>query len=326
MKRYELNEVLERVSYAVVGVFDIHELQERVVDLCQEIFDVEACSLFLADERCEKLTMVAARGYSAQFLGRSAPLLPSDQVIEHPTKPEDKLGVTGWIASTGRSFISSTPEEHRAHPHWTGKYDIQQFGPEKRVHNFYGVPLKVSEKDIIGVLKVEGRRVGGKYRPFSEADTNLIEILTAYIALAISDAWRVEEIQRQRQQLETITDALHKVVASLSEELPMQHLLDGIVATTAEVLSAEACVLFLVDPADPTRLIETAGKGYVEQLIGKAEYRLIPPEKMIERPERREDRVGLTAWIAITGQPFLARDNDELRKHAHWRGQYDREH
>jgi GAF domain-containing protein/anti-sigma regulatory factor (Ser/Thr protein kinase) len=326
MKRYDLAEVLERVSYAVFGVFDIQELQERVVDLCQDIFDAEACSLFLVDERCEELIMVAARGYSAQFLGRSAPLVRSDQVVEHPSKPEDKLGITGWIASTGHSFMSNTPEEHRVHPHWTGKYDIQQFGPNKRVHNFYGVPLKVAENDIIGVLKVEGKREGGKYRSFSETDTNLFNILSAYITLAISGAWRVEEIRRQREQLQTTTDALHKVVASLSEELPMQYLLDEIVATTAEVLSAEACVLFLVDPADSSRLIETAGKGYAEHLIGKAEYKLVPKRKLVEQPERYEDRVGLTAWIAITGQPFLARDNDELRKHPHWRGQYDKEH
>jgi signal transduction histidine kinase len=326
MKRYDLAEVLEGVSHAVVGVFDIQELQERVVDLCQDIFEAEACSLFLVDEKCEKLIMVAARGYSAQFLGRSAQLVTSDQVIKYPTEPEEKLGITGWIASTGHSFMSNTAEEHRSHPHWTGKYDIQQFGPNKRVHNFYGVPLKVTENDIIGVLKVEGKRESGKYCPFSESDTNLFDILTAYIALAISDAWRVEEIQRQRGQLQTITDALHKVVASLSEELPMQYLLDEIVATTAEVLSAEACVLFLVDPADSSRLIETAGRGYVEQLIGKAEYKLVPKKELVERPESYEDRVGLTAWIAITGQPFLARDNDELRNHPHWRGQYDKEH
>ncbi len=326
MNLRNLGQVLERVSSTVVGVFDIRKLQERVVDLCQEIFDAEACSLFLLDEKHEKLVMAAARGYSAQFLGRSAPLVQRDQVVEYPIKPEEKLGITGWIASTGRPFMSNTPEDHRAHPHWTGKYDIQQFGAEKRVHNFYGVPLKVAGDHTIGVLKVEGKREDGKYRPFTEADANLFDILAAYIAVAISDAWRMEEIQRQREQLQTITGALHKVIASLSEELPMQYLLDEIVATTAEVLSAEACVLFLLDPSDPGRLIETAGKGYVEQLIGKAEYRLVPLDEMIERPERYEDRLGLTAWIAITGRPFLARDNDELRKHPHWRGQYDREH
>jgi len=136
MEYYNLNEVLARVSYTVIGVFDIQELQERVVTLCQEIFDAEACSLFLVDEKREKLIMTAARGYSDQFLGRAAPFVRPDQVIEHPTELEEKLGVTGWIASTGRPFMSNTPDEHRNHPHWTGKYDIQQFGPEKRVHNF----------------------------------------------------------------------------------------------------------------------------------------------------------------------------------------------
>jgi signal transduction histidine kinase len=93
-----------------------------------------------------------------------------------------------------------------------------------------------------------------------------------------------------------------------------------------EIFNAEATVVYLVHPTDASRLIETAGKGYAEQLIGKAEYGLVPRESLVERPERYEDRVGLTAWIAITGQSFLARDNEELREHPHWRGQYDTEH
>ena len=173
---------------------------------------------------------------------------------------------------------------------------------------------------------MEGKRENGAYRPFTETDAHLFDILASHIALAISDARRVEDIRRQREQLETITSALHKVVAFLSEELPMQYLLDEIVATTAEVLSAEACVLFLVEPANPSRLTETAGKGYVAHLIGKAEYDLVPLEVLISEPTRKDDPVGLRAWIAITGQPFLARNNEELRAHPHWRGRYDPDH
>jgi signal transduction histidine kinase len=326
MSQFKLGDILGKVRHAVVGVFDLEELQEHVVDLCMEIFGAEACSLFLRDEKRDELVMVSARGYSARFLRRPAPLVPRSKVIECPVENCDKLGITGWIASTGRPFMSNTPEEHRAHPHWTGQYDIQQFGPDKRVHNFYGVPLAATEDDVLGVLKVEGKRENGEYQPFTETDANLFDILASHIALAISDARRVEDIHHQREQLKTITNALHKVVASLSEELPMQYLLNEIVATTAEVLSAEACVLFLIDAANPNRLTETAGKGYVAHLIGKAEYDLISPTELVAEPQCQEDRVGLTAWIAITGRPFLARNNEELRAHPHWRGRYDPEH
>ena len=188
MAHDDLQRAIQRVSQAVVGVFDVQILLERVVDACQEIFEAEACSLFVVNLGRDALTMIAARGYSAQFIGRPAPLRHRDHVIEHPTRSEDKLGITGWIASTGRPFVSNTPSDHRAHPHWTGKYDIQQFGPEKKVHNFFGIPLKITEDDVIGVLKVEGKRREGEYIPFSETDADLFDILAAHIAVAMADA------------------------------------------------------------------------------------------------------------------------------------------
>ncbi len=325
VKQHDIAAVLEKVSRAVVGVFSVAELQERVVDLCQDIFHAESCSIFLFDQDGRNLRMRAARGYARKFLDR-APLLESPKpVVKHPATDQEKLGMTTWIALTGQSFRSNTAEEHRNHPHWRGVFDIEQFGPDKIVHNFYGVPLKIADEGVIGVLKVEGKKEDGEHSPFTDADANLLDMLATYIAIAVADARRVEKIERQSEQLAIITRALQHVVGALSEEKPMQALLDEIIATTAEVLNAEACVLFLREEGSDI-LIERAGEGYVEHLIGKAEYQLISRSELMEVPQKPEDRLGLTAWIAITGEPFLARNNQELRAHPHWRGHYDADH
>jgi len=324
MTYQEVTGVLEKISKAMVGVFSITELQKRILDLCQDIFEAEACSLFLFDEGHEDLRMVLARGYSSQFINYPEPIFKSSQpIVKNPTQNE-KVGVTGWIAATGQPFMANSFDELRKHPHWRGVHDKEQLENGKKVFNFYGVPLKVADQGTIGVLKVENKRRKGKYQPFTD-DVHIFDILATHIAIAIANARSIEEIKRQQTQLQTITNALQQVVSSLSEELPMQHLLEEIVETTAKVLSAEACVLFLKDEGRDV-LVERAGVGYVAQLIGKAEYHLIPREVLIDRPTQPEDRVGLTAWIAITGQPFLARNNDDLREHAHWRGRYDSEH
>jgi signal transduction histidine kinase len=325
MAFYELSDVVAQIRRALVDVFSVSELQNRVVELSQRIFDAEACSLFLMDEDRKQMHMTAALGYAERFLGHSAPFVPRHQVVKNPTSDDQKLGLTGWIASSGQPVMANSIKELKSHPHWRGVYDIAQFGPDKSVHNFYGVPLKVAEDEVVGVLKVEGKQVDGKFQPFTQDDAHIFDILAAHIAIAIANAWHLEKIQQQRAQLQTITNALHKVVAVLSEESSMQILLNEIISTTAEILSAEACVLFLKDDRRNV-LVERAGTGYVEHLIGKAEYRLIPREDLVEQPEKHDDRVGLTAWIAITGQPFLARNNRELRAHPHWRGQYDDEH
>lgn len=324
MNNQEVTGVLEKISKAMVGVFSISELQKRILDLCQDIFEAEACSLFLFDDDQEDLRMVSARGYSSQFINYPEPIFNSSQpIVKTPTQNE-KVGVTGWIAATGQPFMANSFDELRKHPHWRGVHDKEQLENGKKVFNFYGVPLKVADQGTIGVLKVENTRRKGKYQPLTD-DVHIFDILATHIAIAIANARSIEEIKRQQTQLQTITNALQQVVSSLSEELPMQHLLEEIVETTANVLSAEACVLFLKDEGRDV-LVERAGVGYVAQLIGKAEYHLIPREDLIDHPTQPEDRVGLTAWIAITGQPFLARNNDDLREHAHWRGRYDSEH
>ena len=325
MTSHEVTGVFEKISKAMVGIFSITELQKRILDLCQDIFEAEACSLFLFDEGHEELHIVLARGYTAQFIDYPEPIFKSSQLfLENPTQNE-KVGVTGWIAATGQPFMANSFEELRKHPHWRGVHDKEQLENGKKVFNFYGVPLKVAGHGTIGVLKVENKRREGKYQPFTEDDAHIFDILATHVAIAIANARSVEEIERQQTQLQTITNALQQVVSSLSEELPMQHLLEEIVDTTAKVLSAEACVLFLKDEGRDV-LVERAGVGYVAHLIGKAEYQLIPREDLIEHPAKPEDRVGLTAWIAITGQPFLARNNDDLRAHPHWRGRFDPEH
>ncbi|HEY73105.1 MAG: hypothetical protein B6I35_07235 [Anaerolineaceae bacterium 4572_32.2] len=324
MTSYSISQVLGKISKAVVGVFSISDLQERVVDLCQDIFEARDCSLFLFDENRQELRLVAARGYSAKFLDYPDPIFESHQQVVEKPADDEKVGITGWIAATGRSFMSNSFKELKEHPHWRGVFDEDRLG-SKGVHSFYGVPLKVADDEIIGVLKIENKRVEGRGQPFTDDDAHIFDILAAYIATTIANARRVGEIKRQSKQLQTITDALQQVVSSLSEELPMQHLLDEIVETTATVLGAEACVLFLKDDQRDV-LVERAGVGYVAQLIGKAEYALIPREELAEKPATDDEKVGLTAWIAITGNPFLARNNAELQKHPHWRGKYDPEH
>ena len=130
MACYEFSEVLKKISCAVVGVFDIFDLQNRVLKLCEDIFDAEACSLFLFDENNEWLRMVAALGYSAKFMNYPPIFKASEQIVEKPTTDEEKIGMTAWIASTGKPFMSNSTAEHKAHPHYRGVFDEKQFGPD----------------------------------------------------------------------------------------------------------------------------------------------------------------------------------------------------
>jgi len=325
MASHKLNDVLVMVRNAVAGVFDIVQLQFNVLEVCERVFDTEGCSIFLMDENTRLMRMTASRGYATKSRGRH-PLVELPTTVEDlPKSEEQKLGLKGWIAATGQSLQFNTPEQLRAHPHWRAIYDEGYFGRKDSIHNLYGVPLRVSSDEVIGVLAIEGKQAAGRYVPFTDDDADFIAILAAHIAAAIQAIRHVGHIERQQVQLRKITAALHKVIAAISKDRPMQYLLDEIIKTTADVLSAEACVLFLQEEGTQM-LVERAGEGYVKQLIGTARYKLVPPNEFRDNPETNSERVGLTAWIAMTGRPFLAKNNEELRAHPHWRGQYDTEH
>ncbi len=318
-----LKGILDKITESIVGVFDTEELQERIVDLCMEIYDAEAASIFLCDEDGRNLRLVAARGYTQQFLGRP-PLFTDRPVLkEQPENEKEKLGINSWIALSGRPFSSANAKEHQAHPHWRGDHDALLFGSINRgIGNFMGYPLQV-QGEAIGVLNVEGKRGRGGFAPFSKLDHLFFEVLATHVAIAITNARSIDKIQQQRAHEQKTRDALHSVIDLISKESEQQIMFDQIISLTSDRLSAEACVLFL---KERDKLIERAGDGYVKQLIGIAEYKLIPEEELAQFPESREEKVGLTAWIAITGQPFLAKNNEELMAHPHWKGKYDKDH
>jgi signal transduction histidine kinase len=131
--------------------------------------------------------------------------------------------------------------------------------------------------------------------------------------------------QRVKREQST-TDAMLTISNALAGKFELDKVLAQIVEVGKKILNAEACVIFLIDPNNPNRLIETKGEGYVKKLEGRAEYTLVPRKSLVDRPTKDSEKVGLTAWIAITGQSFLARTNEELRAHPHWKGSYDTDH
>ena len=223
-------------------------LLDEIVATTAEVLSAEACVLFLADQNdASRLIETAGKGYVEQLIGKAEyHLISESDLAKSPVSPTDRVGLTAWIAITGRPFLARNNEELRQHPHWRGRYD-QEHDPEgsgKKCESFLGVPLRVANR-IVGVLKVENKQIDGRYIAFTDQDRQIFETLAKSIAIAIGT---VQEQRVKREQ--AVTDAMYRVSQALAGQFELESLLDEIVEVGMDIFSAEACVVYLVDPID----------------------------------------------------------------------------
>jgi len=99
-------------------------------------------------------------------------------------------------------------------------------------------------------------------------------------------------------------------------------LLGNIVAKVSDVLKADACSIYLIDPvpaAAGQRLATMrAASGYQEKSVGIANCLVLPVEEIPHHA-----KLGLTTWVISTGRSFLAKSPEDLIQHTYWSGKYD---
>ena len=284
--------------------------------------EASACSIYIVDEDGLTATQRAGEGYQQGFIGKAqCRVIPEDQVEENNPSEDQKLGITGWIVSTGKSFLARTPEELLAHPHRLGTHDPDMLpGQTLRLQTFLGVPMRGQHGDIIGIIKAERR-----YDP--ALDTQPFEaeqqIILETIARMTSKILAYLETATTRNLDAAITAWSRDVISEASiTESDMDGFLSIVVNVAAAALRADSCGIYLTDPYKNT-LTQRAGIGSQQPRFVIRSYLLPKKEEIPQNPCTRDERVGLTAWIAATGKSFYARNYEELCQHPHHRGQYD---
>lgn len=315
------------------------DMMAKIVESTSKILDASACTVFTIDADGETATQQAGTGYQKQFNGkRDVKVVPPDEVLDKPGK--DKLGLTGWILSTGKPFLAKTPEEIRRHPHHRGVYDPLQLPDQHlRLQSFLGVPLRGLRGQVVGVIKAERRVVENRTTPpFSVDDQIALETIgrvaskcVAYLAMAHED-----------KENEAITAWARDVIEdAAAAEGRLDIFLDIAAHVTASAMRSDSCAIFLVDESGKT-LTQRAGTGHLALRSVIRAYELPDPELVSEcndipicqpydcpnKPLKKQGedsiRVGLTAWIAATGKSFHASNFDEMRAHCHHLGGYDK--
>lgn len=309
-------------------------LPEKIIDHVQETFPVQWSTLWLTERKGNgggKQLRLAAAGGDAKKLLTAADGKPAVYDFGE--------GLTGEIAELAQTCNITNYDEFEQHKH-ARKYDsvmYEQSRAEDECRCVLGVPLLLKSSDeanankpprwrVIGVLKLENIMESADHPEafFTPRDVEIVEAYAAVIAVAIEKAqMRADSIRIGAGLLEVST----RLLANLGDEPN----LDEIVEQTANVISAEACTLWL---RSGVQLRLKAAHGYQCSKADIPHYWLETTDHDIDQvrggtPVENSDEysryraVGLTVYVALTAQSLNLTTVDAVRTHFAWQGLYD---
>jgi two-component system, sensor histidine kinase PdtaS len=205
---------------AVNSTLDLEQVLEQVAMKVADAFGVDACFVYLFDERAGELVLRATHGTSVEQMTQRPRLRPGE-------------GITGSAAKERAPVMIAS--QANIDPRFKNFANL----PEDEYESILAVPILARGERLEGALNVRTRAA----RTFSEDEIDLLLAIAAQVAQSIEHAKLYEEAQRRVQELE----ALARISQAVSESLYMDESLEAIVKTTMDALSATGAALVLED-------------------------------------------------------------------------------
>jgi signal transduction histidine kinase/ActR/RegA family two-component response regulator len=195
LARLELEATMHRmhqvqiVTEVALSHLSLDKLLAELLDRVRDAMDVDTVVILLLEEEDNTLVAWATKGLELN-VGIRVPL---------------GAGFAGRVAAQKQPIAIDELQDTDTHT---------PFLRERGVRSLLGVPLLI-EGRVLGVIHV-GRRA---FRPFSDDDTRLLELVAFRIALAIDNARLFEEERAARREAEAASRAKDEFLTTISHEL-----------------------------------------------------------------------------------------------------------
>lgn len=214
----EENQTLYSVIKLVSSSLEMLPMLQGVVDLATDATRCHACFIYLlADDR---LTIRAASPVFAEAVGRVQFALGE--------------GLTGWVAR------HRTPAFIRDHAMDDPRMKYVPLLQEERFQSMVAVPILSRSGDTIGVIVLHTEAP----HEFTEETVKLLVHIASLVSGAIENA-QLYDMQRRRVEALTGLSGLAQEVAAAGDAV---HLADVVATGTRQILSAQVCQLYRIDP------------------------------------------------------------------------------
>jgi GAF domain-containing protein len=260
--------VLYQIISTVGSSLELEEVLGAVVRLLSEASGVHACFVYLLDPRGDALVLRAASAPYAHLVGA--------------IKLDRGEGLAWWAAE--RKEPAFIRDNALADPR--NKYVPEL--DEERFQSLVSVPIFGRSGSVIGVITLHTEAP----REFTKAEVEFLVSSASLVAGAIENARLYEETRRRLGELEHLIE-LGETVARAET---LAELLPAVTARGLQLLRAERCHLYLLDPgSEELRLRSSTPQGAsAREAIGLSEL-------------GRELRRGRRSRVAV---PLVA--NEEL--------------
>ena len=208
---------LNAIGAAVSRSLDLDEVLSDALDETLDVMGIEAGGIYLLDKEAEILSVVAQRGFSADFVNEIDELRVGE-------------GFSGRVAQSGEPLVVRNVSED---PRLT-RLLVQEEG----LHSLAVVPLGAKGK-VLGTLFVITRG----YREFSDRDVQLLVSIAQQIGVAVEKVALYEDTRSRLAQL----TALQETTMAVASTLELQRLLRLIIQQAIDLLEAGGGILNLVD-------------------------------------------------------------------------------
>lgn len=256
--------VLWEASRAIHALLTLEELVPVLNRVVSETLDCECASLLVVDEEA-----VALRPYLA--VGQSGERVRS--ILWEPGR-----GVAGRVLSSNRPEII-----HRAEDDPDADF-TEEARLGVQVRNLAVVPLERNNVTV-GVVEAVNKRNGS----FTEADLELLRLLSFDIASAVDNARTYESEMHERSE----NDILQRVSSRLTRSLELKDVLQDILDALAELVPYDAAALYILSGDGAETLRQVVTRGY-------------DPHR--ESAVRIKAGTGVVGWVTQHGRGVIVPD------------------
>jgi GAF domain-containing protein len=304
----EENQTLYGVIKLVSSSLEVLPMLQGVIDLATDATGCHACFIYLLED--ERLTIRAASPVFAEAVGRVQFALEE--------------GLTGWVAR------HRTPEFIRDHAMEDPRMKYVPLLQEERFQSMVAVPILSRSGETIGVIVLHSEAP----HEFTEDAVKLLVHIASLVSGAIENA---QLYDMQRRRVEALT-GLSRLAQDVAEASDAGRLAEVVSAGTREVLGAQVCQLYRIDPDGTSlQLLSSAPAGAAAPAALSASGLLLAAlDGRGDRPAARTlwpdlevsdllvaplsaggERVGLLCAGSSVDRRFTAEDTEIARAIAH---------
>ena len=224
---------LQVVTDAALAHLDLETLLAELLVRTREVLHVDTCAILLLDGDTKELVARAAVGI--------------EEEVEQGVRVPVGQGFAGTIAAERRPVVLADVDHADV---------LNPLLREKGIKSMLGVPLLVGG-EVLGVLHIGSLR----YRTFTGANVELLQLVADRAALAIEHARLYEAEREARRRVENIQLVTDAALAHLE----VDELLAVLLPRIRDILEADTCAVLLLDE-NTDELVARAALGIEEEV------------------------------------------------------------